>query len=96
MCRFLYHLKKKVKNKCKVESSICEAYLVEEVSTFCSHYFEADVVTKSRRVGRNDDGGTNAKTLDFSIFNVPARPSGWAIERFLIEEEYNAACLYVL
>ena len=69
---------------------------MEEVSTFCSHYFEGDVITKSRRVGRNDDGGTKAKTLDFSIFNVPVRPSGRAIERFLTEEEYNAACLYVL
>ena len=85
-----------MKNKSKVESSICEAYLVEEVSNFCSHHFEADVVTKSRRVGWNDDGGQNMKTLEFSIFHTPGRPSGHPVERFLTEQEYNAACLYVL
>ncbi|GKD63878.1 transposon-like protein, partial [Tanacetum coccineum] len=56
--RYLYHLKKKVKNKARVESSICEAYIMEEISNFCTHYFESHVETNSRRVGRNDDGGS--------------------------------------
>jgi hypothetical protein len=55
--RYLYHLKKKVKNKARVESSIVEAYIMEEISNFCSHYFEPHVQTNSKRVGRNDDGG---------------------------------------
>ncbi|XP_056158503.1 uncharacterized protein LOC130134826 [Syzygium oleosum] len=38
--RFLYHLKKKVKNKACVEASICNAYIVEEVTTFASYYFK--------------------------------------------------------
>nr|GEV86446.1 hypothetical protein [Tanacetum cinerariifolium] len=53
--RYLYHLKKKVKNKARVESS--EAYIMEEISNFYTHYFESHVETISRRVGRNDDGG---------------------------------------
>ena len=36
------------------------------------------------------------KTLEFSIFHTPGRPSGHPVERFLTEQEYNAACLYVL
>ena len=37
--RFLHSLKQKVKNKARVEGSICEAYLVEETSTFASFYY---------------------------------------------------------
>lgn len=55
--RFMNRLKKKVKNKSRVEGSICEAYLVEETSIFCSHYFEICVGSKSTRVEPNDDGG---------------------------------------
>ncbi|KAL0387661.1 UNVERIFIED_CONTAM: hypothetical protein Sradi_2647900 [Sesamum radiatum] len=55
MERFLCNLKKKVKNKAAIEASICEAYIVEEISTFTAHYFEPDVVCKKRRLRRNDD-----------------------------------------
>ncbi|KAJ8761601.1 hypothetical protein K2173_004377 [Erythroxylum novogranatense] len=41
----------------RVEGSICNAYLVEEGSTFCGHYFEPHVHTRARQVPRNDDGG---------------------------------------
>nr|GEZ42574.1 hypothetical protein [Tanacetum cinerariifolium] len=54
---FLGKLKKKVTNKSKVESSIANAYLIEETSMFCSHYFEPHVKTKMNRLPRNDDGG---------------------------------------
>jgi len=41
---FLLHtLKRKVKNKARVEGSICEAYIVEEMSTFYSHFFGVNV-----------------------------------------------------
>jgi hypothetical protein len=48
--RYLFHLKKKVKNKAHVEASICEAYIVEEISTFISYYFEPHLRTKINRV----------------------------------------------
>ncbi|KAJ8771158.1 hypothetical protein K2173_023483 [Erythroxylum novogranatense] len=41
--------KKNVKNKARVEGSICNAYLVEEASTFCGHYFEPHVRTRARQ-----------------------------------------------
>ena len=40
-----------------MESSICNAYLVEEASTFCSYYFEDHVQTKARTVPQNYEGG---------------------------------------
>ena len=41
--RFIHHLEKNVYNKARVDSSICNAYLVEEASNFCSYYFESHV-----------------------------------------------------
>ncbi|KAG8369017.1 hypothetical protein BUALT_Bualt15G0106500 [Buddleja alternifolia] len=45
---FLNTLKRKVKNKARVEGSIVEAYLIEETSTFCSHFFAPDVETSEQ------------------------------------------------
>ncbi|KAL0320146.1 UNVERIFIED_CONTAM: hypothetical protein Sradi_5276100 [Sesamum radiatum] len=71
---------KKVKNKAAVEASICEAYIVEEISTFTTHYFEPDVICKKRRPGRNDDGLNNENIEHMSIFNHPGRPHGFKNE----------------
>ena len=96
-CRYLRHLKRNVTNKARVEGSICNAYLVEEASTFCSHYFEPHVVTKERRVPRNDDGGcVSSFDGNLSIFKHPGRPYGKAKKRRLTEEEYHAAQTYIL
>lgn len=54
--RHLNHLKRKVKNKARVEGSICEAYVLEEISNFCSRYFKPHVATNRTRAPRNDDG----------------------------------------
>ena len=40
-----------------MESSICNAYPVEEASVFCSYYFKDHVQTKARAVPRNYEGG---------------------------------------
>nr|GEV51686.1 hypothetical protein [Tanacetum cinerariifolium] len=95
--RYLYHLKKKVKNKAWVVSSICEAYIMEEISNLCIHYFESRVETNSRRVGRNDDGGNlNPNRFSLSIFNHPGRTSGTCKRRYLDDDEYAVATFYVL
>ncbi|KAJ8755630.1 hypothetical protein K2173_022225 [Erythroxylum novogranatense] len=62
--RYLHHLKKNVKNKARVEGSICNAYLVEEASTFCGYYFEPHVNTRARKVPRNDDGGRTKNPIE--------------------------------
>ncbi|KAJ8761260.1 hypothetical protein K2173_001316 [Erythroxylum novogranatense] len=94
---YLHHLKKNVKNKARVEGSICNAYLVEEASTFCRHYFEPHVRTRARQVPRNDDGGgTSGADGNLSIFTYPGRTSGRATRRMLTEEEIDAAHRYIL
>jgi len=44
-CRYLFNLKKKVKNKVHIEASICETYIVKEISTFILYYFKPHLRT---------------------------------------------------
>ena len=55
--RYIHSLKKKVKNKIRVEGSIVEAYIIEEILSFSRHYFNSNVQIKLTQVGQNDDGG---------------------------------------
>lgn len=92
----MHQLKKKVRNKACVEGSIAEAYMIEEISTFCSFYFEPNVETKLNRVPRNDDGGDVASDESLSIFRHPGRGFGVQRERWLLDDEHEAATIYVL
>ncbi|WRX28001.1 protein of unknown function DUF4216 - like 7 [Theobroma cacao] len=95
--RFLQHLKKKVKNRASVEGSICEAYIIEEISSFCSWYFEPAMRTRLNRMLRNDDGGDVDSQGRLSIFIHFGRAFGPLDKsRFLDEDEFYAAELYVL
>jgi len=58
--------KRKVKNKARVEGSICETYIIEETTTFYSYYFETHIHSRRTRVQRNDDG---CEADNISIFN---------------------------
>ena len=92
-------MKNNVKNKAKVEGSICNAYLVEEASTFCAHYFEPHVRTRHRKVPRNNGGGEYAREEHegmLSIFKNSGRTFGKETRRYLEEEEWEAAQIYVL
>ena len=71
---YLFNLKKKVKNKEHVEASICEAYIVKEISTFISYYFEPHLRRRINRVPRHDDGGEVPLSENLSIFSNPGRP----------------------
>jgi hypothetical protein len=71
ICRYLFNLKKRVKNKAHVETSICEAYIVEEILTFISYYFEPHLRTRINRVPQHDDGGEVPSSENLSIFSNP-------------------------
>jgi hypothetical protein len=68
-CKYLFNLKKKVKNKVYVEASICEAYIVEEISTFISYYFKPHLRTRIKRIPRHDDDGKVSSSENLSIFS---------------------------
>ena len=65
----MFYLKKKVTNKAKVEGSICEAYLIDEITNFASHYFGDDVQTIWKQVPQNDDGSLKSLDGQLSIFS---------------------------
>ena len=58
-----------MKNKAQVEGSICEAYILKEISNFCSYYFETYVQSKRTRVGQNDDEDESSIQVTLLVFN---------------------------
>jgi len=94
----LFNLKKKIKNKTHVEASICEAYIVEEISTFISYYFEPHLRTRINRVLRHDDGGKVPSNENLSILSNSGQPTPKNVVRgrYLFEIEFRQAHNYVL
>jgi hypothetical protein len=48
---------------------IYEAYIVEEISTFISYYFEPHLRTRINHVPQHDDGGKVPSSGKLSIFS---------------------------
>ena len=97
--RFLNHLKRKVGNKARVEGSICNAYLTEEIANFCSNYFQPEVDTKSRDMGRNvypDVESQHDLGVPEMFREDCGRPTTNGSLRWLQDIEYDRAHFYVL
>ncbi|GLT24991.1 hypothetical protein SLA2020_001500 [Shorea laevis] len=96
--RRMHDLKLTVGNKARVEGSICENYIMSEITQFCSHYFDGEVDTRASRLSRNEVNRGNDIDVDgLSIFNSLGEPIGGQLPyRYLTQEEYKAATLYVL
>lgn len=92
-------MKKKIGNKARVEGSICNAYLTEETSNFCTHYFESHVDTKGKKYScsaytQDNDPKDKSIPEPFSC-NIGYCPSeGTSI--FFDEQDYNCAHHYIL
>ena len=72
-----------------MEGSICNAFLVEKVSSFCSHYFEPHVNTRHHKVPHNDDSEDKEEHEgNLSIFSHSGRFLGREKSRYLTVEEY--------
>jgi hypothetical protein len=70
---YVFNLKRKVKNKTHIEASICEAYIVEEISIFILNYFKPHLRTRINCVLRHDNGGevsSSGNLLMFSHFGL--------------------------
>ena len=64
-----------MRNKDRSESSIAEAYTVNEALTSCSMYLHG-IETRFSRVERNDDNQEQQACGHLSIFSQQARPIG--------------------
>ena len=97
MCRFIKKLKKKVRNKARVEGCIVEASLVEEATNFVSLYFRASArSTKNKMPRYDDDASTFESVCDLEIFQYSGRCISPRGTHELSREEYKVAFLYIL
>ncbi|CAK8543573.1 unnamed protein product [Lathyrus sativus] len=92
--RFIGDSKRSVKNKAKVEGSICAHYLHRETSHFCSHYFNHLILTP--RIVRNEFDVNKRSQFTLSIFGLPGRPSGKENVHWLTQKELQSAQVHVL
>ncbi|XP_052147318.1 uncharacterized protein LOC127766269 [Oryza glaberrima] len=91
---FIKKLKQKVRNKARVEGSIVEAYLVEEISHFTS-LFLPDLIASSRnRPHRYAQVGPTSES-NLSLFQVQGWKTGRGISRTLTFEEQKKAMIYI-
>ncbi|XP_074301461.1 uncharacterized protein LOC141632851 [Silene latifolia] len=94
--RFLNHLKRKIGNKAYVEGSICNAYLLEEISNFCSFYFEDHIDTKAKNLDIGNKTHLVVSTLPELFQDHMGRTTGKCRVRSLEDKEYDCAHKYVL
>ena len=95
ICRFMGDSKRSVKNKARVEGSICASYLHRETTHFCSHYFNNFML--SPRNIRNDIAiETERHPPTLSVFDQQGRPSGKELVHWLTDQEKDSAHVHVL
>ncbi|WVZ23067.1 hypothetical protein V8G54_001611 [Vigna mungo] len=93
--RFMGYAKRSVKNKARVEGSICASYLHRETTHFCSHYFKNFMLTPQST--RNEvDTETESLPTTLSVFDQPGRHSGRESTHWLSDEELRSAHVHVL
>lgn len=97
MCRLIYKLKQKVRNKARVEGCIVEASLVEEATNHLSLYFKGSTRSIKNKMPRYDDGASTFQTAcDLEVFQHTGRCISPRGTRELSIPEYKAAFLYIL
>ncbi|KAG2598293.1 hypothetical protein PVAP13_5KG360514 [Panicum virgatum] len=90
-------LRKKVRNKARVEGCIVEAQLVEEATNSTSLFFKSKVHSARNKAPRYDDrASTFLPCCDIEIFQQPGRCFCPRRMRDLSTHEYKAAFLYIL
>lgn len=88
------YLKSKVRNRARVEASIAEAYILDEISNFTSIYFADQVRTIHNPVPRYNVAQSTDCSL--SLFSIKGDSTSRGVPRHLTAEEWDATMLYVL
>ena len=91
--RFQKVLRTKCKNKCKIEASIAEAYILEEVSNFTTKYY-ADNLSSVHNPPPRYNADEDESNL--SIFRGQLGSASGATNKTLKHEEWRTIMLYVL
>ena len=80
-------------NKCKIEASIAEAYILEEVSNFTSKYYTENLPSVHNPPSRYNGGKAD---LNLSLFKGQLESASIATIKTLNFEEWRSIMLYVL
>jgi hypothetical protein len=84
---------KKCKNKCRIEASIVEAYILEEVSNFTTTYC-GDNLPSMHNPPPRYNAGENESNL--SLFRGQLESASASTPKTLKHEEWRTIMLYVL
>ena len=87
--------KRSVRNKARVEGSICYSYLHRETTHFCSHYFNNFMLSpqNSRNEMQIESQGC---PYMLSIFNQSGRHFGKELTHWLTDAELRSVHVHVL
>jgi hypothetical protein len=91
--RCLKTIRKKCRNKCKIEASIAEAYILEEVSNFTTTYYADKLPSVHNPPPRYNDGDNES---NLSIFRGQLGSASGSTTKTLTHEEWRHIMLYVL
>ncbi|XP_071687645.1 uncharacterized protein [Rutidosis leptorrhynchoides] len=93
-------LKRTVRNKARVEGSIVETYIANELSTYFSLHLNSKIPTRLNREPRNfaTENSTSTNDSRLSIFKVPSRRlfEKGGIKRILTKAEQHKIHTYIL
>ena len=86
-----------MRQKARVDGSICKSYIEEEASFFFSHYFSDHMNLSFASVSRNDEAvEQDCSESMFSIFRQNGRAAGKCVEIWLDDRDYHIAHTYIL
>ncbi|KAK2383561.1 hypothetical protein QL285_070997 [Trifolium repens] len=94
--RLMGDSKRSVKNKARVEGSICTSYLHRETTYFCSHYFKTFNLLTSTSLRNNPQSNHENVQPTLSLLSKCGRPSGKPKVYWLLDEEWKSAHVHVL
>lgn len=93
--RYLYHLKKKVRNKAHIGGSIVAQCVIEEISYACSNYFSQHDVPDASEV-RGEVNFTYAYPNISNIFHHVGRVGGKMDIGSIDDDDYNILQTFLL
>jgi len=86
-------LRTKCKNKCKIEASIAEAYILDEVSNYTTKYYGETLPSVHNPPTRYNEGENET---DISLFKGQLGSASGATPKALVNEELRTIMMYVL
>ena len=91
--RYLKTLRKKCRNKAKIEASIAEAYILEEVLNFTEKYYTENLPSIYNPPPRYN---ASENESNLSLFQGQLRSVNGSTNKRLDNEEWRSIMLYVL